>query len=187
MPADRRGGLLAGVDAHRYARLPLGRPALARPPVSLGGVRVVGVGLVDPDAAPQHDAAPVAVDGGERAAWRLMRRASAQAPGGTANGAGPMRGTQVASGFLQPSRTVPVSDVDPAPHAGRLRLRTPEGPSPPLRAGEAPHRGRGGDGRDISAASAGAPKPSSSQSPRSSTASDGSSSSAGAGDPASPA
>ena len=67
VPADRRDGLLAGVDTHRHARLPLGRPALARPPVSLGGVRVVGVGPADPDAAPLHDAAPVAVDGGEQA------------------------------------------------------------------------------------------------------------------------
>ena len=77
-----------------------------------------------------------------RAVRRLMRRASAQAPGGTANGASLMKGTQVASGFLQPSRTVPVSDVDLAPHAGHLRLRTPEGPSPPLRAGERRIAGR---------------------------------------------
>ena len=53
VPADHRDGLLAGVDAHRYARLLLGRPALARPPVSLGGVRVAGVGPIRPNAHPE--------------------------------------------------------------------------------------------------------------------------------------
>ena len=67
VPADHRDGLLAGVDAHRYAQLLLGQLPLARLPVSLGEVRVVDAGLVDPDAAPQHDAVLVAVDGGEQA------------------------------------------------------------------------------------------------------------------------
>lgn len=116
-----------------------------------------------------------------------MRQASAQASGGTANSASLMKDAQAASGFLQPSRTVPVSGVNLAPHAGRLRLRTPEGSNPSLQAGEAPHRGQGGGGRSISAASASVPKPVSSRSLRSSTASDRPSSSAGVSDPTSPA
>lgn len=97
-----------------------------------------------------------------------MRQASAQASSGTANSASLMKDTQVASGFLQPSRTVPVGDVNLAPHVGHLHLRTPDGLSPPRQAGEAPHRGQGGDGRSISAASASVPKPVSSRSLRSS-------------------
>ena len=98
-----------------------------------------------------------------------------------------MKDAQAASGFLQPSRTVPASGVNLAPHAGHLRLRTPEGPNPSLQAGEAPHRGQGGGGRNISAASASVPEPVSSRSLRSSTASDRSSSPAGVSGPTSPA
>lgn len=55
-----------------------------------------------------------------------------------------MKGTQVASGFLQPSRTVPVSDVNlaaarrapPPPHPRGLE------PVPPGRRGAAPRAGR---------------------------------------------
>ena len=116
-----------------------------------------------------------------------MRQASAQASGGTESSASLMKDAQAASGFLQPPRTVPVSGVNLAPHAGHLRLRTPEGPNPSLQAGEAPHRGQGGGGRSISAASASVPEPVSSRSLRSSTASDRPSSLAGASGPTSPA
>ena len=118
VPADRRDGLLAGVDAHRHARLPLGQPALARPPVSLGGVRVVAVGPAGPDAAPRHDAAPVAVDGGERAVAPLPGGAAADAAGLRA-GAGrhgkrrqPDEGHPGRERLLAALETVPVSDVD---------------------------------------------------------------------------
>ena len=65
VPAYHRDGLLAGVDPDRDADLLLGEAALAGLPVALREVRVVDVRLVDPRAAPQHDAVLVAVDGGE--------------------------------------------------------------------------------------------------------------------------
>ena len=81
VPADHRDGLLAGVDAHRYAQLLLRQPALAHLPVSLGEARVVDVGPVDPDAAPQRDAVLVAVDGGEQAVAPLPGGVVADAAG----------------------------------------------------------------------------------------------------------
>lgn len=193
VPADHRDGLLAGVDAHRHAQLLLRQPALARPPVSLGGVRVVGVGLVDPDAAPQHDAVPVAVDGGEQAVAPLPGGAVADAAGLRA-GAG-RHGEQRRPDEGHPGRERLLAALEDGagqrrgPGAARRAPPPPhpEGSNPSLRAGEAPHRGQGGGGRNISAASASVPKPVSSRSPRSSTASDRSSSSAGVGDPTSPA
>ena len=134
-------GPLAVVDARRHAQLLLGQPALARLPISLGEVRAADAGLVDPDAARSTMRSwqpSTAADRRRRrsqAAWRLMRKASAQASGGTESSASPMKGAQAASGFLQPSGTVPASGVNLAPLAGHLRLRTPEGPNPSLQAG----------------------------------------------------
>lgn len=116
-----------------------------------------------------------------------MRHISAQASSGTAKRASLMKETQVARGFLHPSRTVPVSEVNLAPHDGHLHRRTPEGSKPSLQAGPDPHRGQRDDGWYSSAASASVPKPTSSRSLRSSTASDSRSSSPGVSDPTSPA
>ena len=60
-----------------------------------------------------------------QAVWWLIRHISAQASGGTANVVSLMKSTQVASGFLQFSSTVPVRDVNLAPHEGqRHRCRS---------------------------------------------------------------
>ena len=67
VPAHHRDRVLRGVDSDRDADLLLGQPALARLPVALGEVGVVDVDLVDPDAAPEHDAFLVAAHRGEHA------------------------------------------------------------------------------------------------------------------------
>lgn len=67
MTADDRHDLLALVDRDGDADLLLGGAALPGLAVAPGEVRVVYVGLVDPDAAPQHDAVLAAVNGGEEA------------------------------------------------------------------------------------------------------------------------
>ena len=116
-----------------------------------------------------------------------MRQASAHASSGAANSASLMKDTQAASGFLQFSRTVPVSDVNLVPHARHLHRWSPDAETPSRRAPPSPHSGQAGSGLYSSAASASVPKPSSSRSLRSSTASDRSSNSAGVSDPTSPA
>lgn len=81
-----------------------------------------------------------------QAVWWVMRQASAQESSGTANSASRMKDTQVDSGFLQFSRTVPVSEVNLAPQLGQRQRRTPDGSRPSLHGDASPqaeHAGRG--------------------------------------------
>ena len=82
-----------------------------------------------------------------------------------------MKSTQVVSGFLQFSSTVPVRDVNLAPHEGQRHRCTPDGASPSLQGASSPHDGHAGRGRYSSAASVRVPKPASSRSLLSATAS----------------
>ncbi len=74
VPAHHRDRVLRGVDGDRDANLLLGKPALAGLPVALREVGVVDVDLVDPDAAPEHDAVLVAAHRGEHAVAPLEGR-----------------------------------------------------------------------------------------------------------------
>ena len=105
VPAYHRDGLLAGVDPDRDADLLPGEAALAGPPVAPRQVRVVYVRLVDPRAAPQHDAVLVAVDGGEGPVAPL--------PGGLAGDAAHLR-----AGVERHGEEREADEVDP----GRKRL-----------------------------------------------------------------
>lgn len=78
----------------------------------------------------------------------------AHASSGAANSASLMKDTQVASGFLQFSRTVPVSDVNLVPHARHLHRWSPDAEAPSRRAPPSPHSGQAGSGLYSSAASA---------------------------------
>lgn len=80
VPADHRDGLLSGVDAHGDAQLVLGKPAPPGP-TALRQPDVVDVYLVDPDAAPQHDAVLVALHRGEQAVAPLPGGLVADAAG----------------------------------------------------------------------------------------------------------
>ena len=71
MAAHDRHRLLARVDGDGDAGLLLREAPLPRLAVALGEVGVVDVGLVDPDAAPEHDAVLVAIDGREEAVTPL--------------------------------------------------------------------------------------------------------------------
>ena len=100
--ADHRDRVLASVDGDGDAQLLPGQPALAGLPVALGEVGVVDVDLVDPHAAPEHDAVLVAVDRREHAvaplegglvrdAAQLGRRLDRDVPGHELDEAHPRR------------------------------------------------------------------------------------------------
>lgn len=69
--ADDGDGVLLDVDGDAGAELLAGKAALARLPVALGEVGVVGVGLVNPDGVAQHDPVLVAGHRGEHAVTPL--------------------------------------------------------------------------------------------------------------------
>lgn len=100
-----------------------------------------------------------------------MRHISAQASRDAAESVSLMKSTQVGSGFLQCSRTVPVRELNLAPHRGQRHLCTEAAVSPSLQGEGSPQAGHAGSGRYSRAASASVPNPASSRSMRSLTAS----------------
>lgn len=72
-------------------------------------------------------------------------------------------------GLLLPSKTVPVREVNLAPHERHLHPRRPDGSRSSLQ-GDEPHLGHVGSGLKSSATSANVPKPSTSRQARSSSA-----------------
>ena len=123
--------VLGRVDGDRDARLLFGKPPLARLPASLGEVGVVGVDLVDPDAAFEDDTVlkPSTVAKTRwrhsKAVWWVMPHSSAHASMGTFQVMSPTKCTHVAKSFLQFSKSVPSKMPKSIPHSAHLSFRCP--------------------------------------------------------------